>query len=232
MLQNKNTMENQKYVAYYRVSTQKQGQSGLGLADQQNKVREFTNNCRACIIAEYIETESGKKNNRPQLLKALEHAKQTNSILVIAKLDRLSRNAAFLLTLQDSKVKFVCADMPEANELTISFLSVLADYEGKKISERTEAALKVLKERHGSIHHIKGTFNNLTPEAIEKSVKTRKAKAETNQNIKKAKGYIQLLKEKNLTLRQIAETLNSEGFKTAKNKDFTAMQVKRILEKQ
>jgi DNA invertase Pin-like site-specific DNA recombinase len=224
-------MENQKYIAYYRVSTQKQGISGLGLTDQQNKVRQFTKNCDACIIAEYIETESGKKDNRPQLIKAIEHAKQSNSKLIIAKLDRLSRNAAFILTLQNSKVKFVCADMPEANELTIGFMSILADYEGKKISERTKSALAVLKQKNGTIHYKTGTKNNLTPEAIEKSVLTRKEKAENNQNILKAKQYIQLLKEKNFTLRQIADTLNERNFVTSKGKNFTAMQVKRILEK-
>jgi DNA invertase Pin-like site-specific DNA recombinase len=121
-------MKVQKYVAYYRVSTQKQGNSGLGLDSQRQQVQSFVN-CTTCIIAEYTEIESGKNNNREQLLAAIATAKKEGAKLVIAKLDRLSRNANFIFTLRDSGVDFVCADMPDANTLTIGIFAVMAQHE-------------------------------------------------------------------------------------------------------
>lgn len=137
-----------KAVAYYRVSTDKQGRSGLGLAAQRFAVEEL---CRIrnwqLIAPPYEEIESGKRNDRPELLNAIERCRQTGATLVIAKLDRLSRNAAFLLTLRDSGVKFVAADMPDANELTIGIMALVAQQEREAISGRTKAALAAAKAR-------------------------------------------------------------------------------------
>ena len=114
-----------RFVAYYRVSTDRQGRSGLGLDAQRTAVRAFLDGGRWTLLKEYTEVESGRDNERPQLAKALHMAKVTGACLVIAKLDRLSRNAAFLLALRDSGVKFVCADVPEANDLTIGVLTLV-----------------------------------------------------------------------------------------------------------
>jgi DNA invertase Pin-like site-specific DNA recombinase len=130
-----------RFVAYYRVSTERQGRSGLGLEARKTAVRDFLDRGRWRLVGEYVEVESGNRNDRPQLNKALHHAKVTGSRLVIARLDRLSRNAAFLLTLRDSGVRFVCADMPDATELVIGIMAQVAQYERERISERTKAAL-------------------------------------------------------------------------------------------
>ncbi|WP_205478564.1 recombinase family protein [Sphingomonas arenae] len=136
-----------KVVAYYRVSTAAQGRSGLGLEAQRSAVEAFCKGRSCELLTEYTEVESGKRNDRPELTKALHHAKVTGATLVIAKLDRLSRNAAFLLQLQDSGAKFVAADMPEASNLTVGILALVAQQEREAISARTRAALQAAKER-------------------------------------------------------------------------------------
>jgi DNA invertase Pin-like site-specific DNA recombinase len=136
-----------KIVAYRRVSTKRQGQSGLGLEAQEAAIQEFAASRSARIIGQYTEIESGKTNERPQLTAAVHYAKVTGATLVIAKLDRLSRSASFTLTLRDSGVKFVCCDMPEANDLTIGVLAVVAQAEAQAISKRTRDALQVARKR-------------------------------------------------------------------------------------
>lgn len=136
-----------KIVTYRRVSTQKQGKSGLGLEAQDAAIQEFAVARSARIIGEYKEVESGKTNDRPQLAAALHHAMVTGATLVIAKLDRLSRSASFTLTLRDSGVKFVCCDMPEANDLTIGVLAVVAQAEAAATSKRTKDALQMARKR-------------------------------------------------------------------------------------
>ena len=133
------------YIAYYRVSTQKQGRSGLGLEAQQHAVRSFLKGDTNQLLSEFTEVESGKRNTRPQLTAAIQQAKQQEATLLIAKLDRLSRNASFIFALRDSGVKFVAADMPDANHLTVGILAVIADHERQAISDRTKAALSALK---------------------------------------------------------------------------------------
>ena len=211
-----------KYIAYYRVSTKQQGSSGLGLDGQRNAVHGFTR-CEDCIIAEYTEVESGKKDNREQLQTAIHHAKSIGATLVIAKLDRLSRNAGFIFALRDSGVDFVCADMPEANTLTIGIFAVMAQHERELISQRTKAALAAKKAQGFTL----GSPQNLTPAATAKSVTVRKAKAkERNQQ---ASEVAHLLHEKGLSLREIAERLNTRGFRTSRGKEFQAVSVSRLL---
>jgi DNA invertase Pin-like site-specific DNA recombinase len=136
-----------RVVAYYRVSTQEQGRSGLGLEAQREAVRSLCAGRGWDIIADFTEVESGKRDDRQQLIEALGHAKVTGAVLVVAKLDRLSRNVAFLATLQDSGAKFVAADMPEANEVTIHIMAAIAQAERKAISQRTREALAAVKAR-------------------------------------------------------------------------------------
>ncbi len=136
-----------KVVAYYRVSTAAQGRSGLGLEAQQAAVAQFCGGRGCDILGEFTEVESGKVNSRPELTKALHLAKVTGATLVVAKLDRLSRNVAFLAALQESGAPFVAADMPEANELTIHIMAAVAQAERKAISRRTKEALAAAKAR-------------------------------------------------------------------------------------
>ena len=134
-----------RVVAYYRVSTADQGRSGLGLEAQRRAVRNLCESRGWEVIDERTEVESGKTSNRPQLCAALHHAKVTGSTLVVAKLDRLSRSVAFLSALQDSGAKFVAADMPEANDLTVHIMAAVAQAEREAISKRTKDALRAAK---------------------------------------------------------------------------------------
>ena len=136
-----------RIVAYERVSTARQGASGLGLAAQRMAIEAHAAARSATLIGRFTEVESGRNADRPELAKALHLAKVTGSVLVIAKLDRLSRNAAFLLTLRDSGVRFLAADMPEANDLTIGIMALVAEQERQAISKRTKEALAVAKAR-------------------------------------------------------------------------------------
>lgn len=136
-----------KAVAYYRVSTAAQGRSGLGLDAQKSAVDDLARQRGLTLLCEFTEVESGKRNTRPQLTAALNQAKLTGAVLVIAKLDRLSRNAAFLLALRDSGVRFIAADIPDANDLTIGVLAVIAQAEREAISRRTREALAIVKQR-------------------------------------------------------------------------------------
>ncbi len=138
-----------KAISYIRVSTRKQARSGLGLEGQQAAVADFIRQNKARPLAEYRETESGKSKSRPELLKAMAHARRSGATLVVAKLDRLARNVAFLSALMESGVPFVCCDYPSATPLTIHILAAVAEDEARRISERTKAALRAYKRRGG-----------------------------------------------------------------------------------
>lgn len=136
-----------KIVAYHRVSTVRQGASGLGLEAQTRAIENYVAARKAVLVGTFTEIESGRNNRRPELEKALLLAKVTGSTLLISKLDRLSRNAAFLLTLRDSGVKFIAADMPDANDLTVGIMALVAQQEREAISLRTKEALASAKAR-------------------------------------------------------------------------------------
>lgn len=136
-----------RFVAYERVSTARQGRSGLGLEAQRKTIGDFAESRGAEVICRFTEVESGSKAERPELGRAIELARLTGATLVIAKLDRLSRNAAFLLTLRDSGVRFLACDMPEANDLTVGIMALVAQQEREAISRRTKEALSAARAR-------------------------------------------------------------------------------------
>ena len=214
-----------KYVGYYRISIRKKGQSGLGLEAQRDAVLSYIKQNGNQLVGEFTEVESGKHDNRPELLKAIQAAKENDAILVIAKLDRLSRNLTFTSTLMDSKVKFVCADMPEANEMTIGLMAVLAQWERNTISERTKAALAAKRRREPS---WKPGTNNLTDEARAKAHASTSRKARQDQSVRHAYHFIKPLREQGMSYRKIADALNTEGYKTRTGNDFKHIQVYNI----
>jgi len=216
-----------KYIAYYRVSTAKQGKSGLGLEGQRAAVSNFTGNCQDCVIAEFTEIETGtNKKSRPEFEKAKAHAIKEGATLLIAKLDRLARNVHFVSGLMESKVSFKACDMPEADNFTIHIFAALAEREAKMISDRTKAALKVRKEKKGEWR-----VSGLTDEHRKKGVEAIKDKARNNENNKRATQYAKILREKGDTLQSIADQLNAQGFFTSRGKAFSRTQVKRLIER-
>lgn len=217
------------YVSYFRVSTARQGRSGLGLEAQRAAVLGFINGNRAKVIAEFTEVESGKRNDRPELEKALHRCKVTGATLVIAKLDRLSRNAAFLLTLRDSGAEFVAADMPDANNLTVGIMALMAQHEREMISKRTKEALAAAKARgtklgnpHGAAH-LRDRGNREAVEAV-------KAKAD-----ERAMDVLPVIEEiraeGHTSLGAIAEQLNARQVLTPRGGKWHRMTVKRTLER-
>jgi DNA invertase Pin-like site-specific DNA recombinase len=171
-----------KFVAYYRVSTDKQGKSGLGLEAQEAAVVAFiaSKGEDARLLASFVEIESGKRSdNRPQLKLAMEQARLTGATLLIAKLDRLSRDAHFLLGLQKAGVKFVAVDMPEANELVVGLMALIAQAERQMISARTKAALAAAKARGVKLGnprgaaHLRGLGNPAGVAALKRGAMTR-----------------------------------------------------------
>ena len=218
-----------EYIAYYRVSTQKQGVSGLGLKAQKEAVENFIS--PELIDKEFTEIETGtNKKYRPILNEALELCRKHNATLIIAKLDRLARNVSFVSSLIDSKVKFKAVDNPHATELTIHILSAVAQDEAKRISKRIKDALAIKRKELDLIGGKLGT-NNLKAIDVLKGVQSIKDKAKNNPHNKRALAFVSGLTDRNLKLREIAELLNSNGFKTSTGKDFGTTQVIRLLQK-
>lgn len=213
-----------QYVAYYRVSTLAQGKSGLGLAAQQEIVRRFVREGEV-LLEEFVEVESGKKSERPQLKAAVAFAKQHRARLLIAKLDRLSRNAEFIFTLRNAEVDFVACDIPDANTLTIGIMAVLAQHERELISERTRNALQQKKRQGYSL----GSPENLTSQAIDKGRQQRITNARTHQANRQAAELARLYRNQGLTYALIAEKLNANGFRTRRGQIFHPMSVRRLI---
>lgn len=210
-----------KYVAYYRVSTKRQGESGLGLDAQKAAVAGFV---KGLIVAEFTEVESGKNNQREQLTLAIERAKKEGAVLIIAKLDRLSRNASFIFALRDSGVNFQCVDMPDANTLTVGIFATLAQHERELISGRTKAALQVKRAQGIKL----GSPQNLTAEAQVKGVAGNVRKAELNENNRRAASMIKMMLKAGRNYTEIAGELNQAGFRTARGCEFQPTQVLRL----
>jgi DNA invertase Pin-like site-specific DNA recombinase len=217
-----------KHIAYYRVSTAKQGKSGLGLEAQKNTALEYLGRTGGDLIENYTDIESGAKDNRPELEKALRKCRLTGATLLIAKLDRLSRNRSFLMDLQDSTINFVCCDMPEANNLTVGLLACMADYERELISERTKAALKAAKARGVVLGNPNLDLVRNTDTSAARAALIAKAKAR-NTELKQVIEEIKESYSSPLSLRQIAKHLNDAGYTTARGKNFQGNSVNRIV---
>lgn len=215
-----------KYISYIRISTTKQDISGLGAEAQRKAISNFIKP-DDILIAEYKEAESGKNDLRPELQKAIEHCKQVGATLLIQKLDRLSRNVAFIFMLRDTQVPFTCIEFPEANNLTIGILAVLAQEERERISQRTKVALEVLKSKGVQL----GKPENLTDYSRERSKEVRKNQAESNLNNRRATALVVSMRKEDKSYHSIANELNKYGFKTRRNKEFTAMTVKRLYDR-
>ena len=215
-------------VAYLRQSTVKQQISGLGVEAQReiihNHLKDKSN------IAEFVQTESGKKSNSPQLLAALEICRKTNSILIVAKLDRLSRNVAFTSKLLESDVEIVFCDFPQANKLVLHIIASLAAYEAGLISQRTKQSLQAKKARGVKLGKSENLMNRFE-QAVSNSAKTNKAKAESNPNNKRATALLRSLSIQGKTLSEMTTLLNEQGFVTSKGCKFQIVQVKRLLVK-
>lgn len=220
-------MASGKFVSYLRVSTERQGKSGLGLEAQRKAVLDFLNGGRWTLAAEYVETESGKRSDRPQLLASLAHAKSIGATLVIAKLDRLSRDAHFLLGLQRAGVKFVAADMPEANEMVVGIMAVVAEAERKMISARTKAALAAAKERGvrlgnpNGAAHLQGLGNAAAAAGARAAAAARATDLAPIVAAIRAEGHA--------SLGAIAAQLNERGILTARGGTWHASTVRNLV---
>src|SRR5215203_1446892 len=217
-----------RFVSYLRVSTDRQGKSGLGLDAQRKAVEDFLNGGRWRLIAEFVEVESGKRDDRPRLAEALALCRLHNAVLVIAKLDRLSRDAHFLLGLQKAGVRFVAADMPEANEMVVGIMAVVAQAERKMISERTKAALAAAKARGKKLGTPGNLRNHDLGRAKGRARKTEKARARAAD----LKPILADLRASGAaSLRAMAAGLNERGIPTAWGGTWSSVQVKRVLER-
>ena len=218
-------------IGYYRVSTDKQGASGLGLEGQQKALRDYSRESNGRVLKSYKEVESGRKSDRPELAKALAHAKRSGATLVIAKLDRLARNVHFVSGLLDSGVEFCCCDNPHANKLTIHILAAMAEHEAEQISKRTKEALLAYKARGGLLGGSRVECRNLTQAAREKGA--RRAGVAMSKLADEAyadlAGMMIDWREEGLTQQAIADKLNSEGHTTRRGKPWNQVQVMRVL---
>lgn len=221
-------MKQKNYVAYLRQSTVKQEISGLGVEAQREIIRNYLKDRKT--IAEYIETESGRKSDRPKLTEALELCRKTNSVLIVAKLDRLSRNVAFTSKLLESDVEIVFCDFPEANKLVLHIISSIAEYEAGLISQRTKQSLKAKKVRGYRLGKSENLLNKLD-QAVKNSNRTNHQKALDNPNNKRAIALLKNLVKEDRSLSEMARILNSEGFVTSKGCQFRASQVSILLKR-
>jgi len=213
-------------VAYYRVSTKRQGESGLGLEAQQAAVETFGVAHGVQIVESFQDIESGKHDSRPGLLRALARCKDLGATLLIAKLDRLSRNVAFIFTLRDSGVDFVACDLPEASTITVGLMAVLAQQEREWTSSRTKAALQALKARGVKLGVPKGTDRF--------GVHGRKlsAEAKLTNALRRANGALRTavaLRGEGWTVERIAGHLRDSGYKTPRGLEYQHRHVRHLL---
>jgi DNA invertase Pin-like site-specific DNA recombinase len=213
-----------KFVAYYRVSTDRQGKSGLGLDAQRKAVLDYLNGGRWSLVDEFTEVESGKRNERPELARALAVCKKQKAKLVIAKLDRLSRNLAFIAALMDSGVEFVAVDNPHANKLTVHILAAVAQHEREMIAQRTRDALQAAKARGKRLGNPK-----LAAARKKAASANRKAAESHSSNVLPIIREIQGSGVK--SRRGIARALMARGVATARGGLWTAVQVGAIIDR-
>jgi DNA invertase Pin-like site-specific DNA recombinase len=224
-------MYSMKIVAYQRVSTSKQGQSGLDLDAQWAAIQTYAAQAQGAVIERFTEVESGKSSSRPELAKALQLAKLTGAVLVIAKLDRLSRDAAFLLILRDSGVRFIAADMPDVNELTVGIMALVAEQERQSISKRTKEALKAAKARGIRLGNPNGVA------ALKRANKgnaasVRRIQEDALRRAEQLRSVVDDLNSKGVqSLGGLADELNARGVLTARGGRWHRSSVRNLLVK-
>ena len=214
-----------RVAIYLRVSTDKQGKSGLGLEAQREAVLTYLDGGRWSLVQEFVEVESGKRNDRPELVAALAACKKHKAKLIIAKLDRLSRNLAFIATLMDSGVEFIAVDNPHANKLTVHILAAVAQHEREIIGQRTREALQAAKARGKKLGNPK------LAEARKRAIQSNKSSA-----VRYAANVLPVIREIQASgvksLRGVARALTARGITTARGGAWTPVQVSDILNRQ
>ena len=215
-----------RFVSYLRVSTRKQGASGLGLDAQRKAVVDYLNGGQSNLIAEVVEVESGKRSDRPKLAEALRLCRVHGATLVVAKLDRLARDAHFLLGLSKAGVEFVACDMPSANRMTVGIMAVVAEEEARMISARTKAALAAAKARGVKLGGDRGAVLSAKARALGKAVRVEKAK-------RRAADLLPVIIEVRVagakTLQTIADALNNRSISAPRGGQWAPGQVRRLL---
>jgi DNA invertase Pin-like site-specific DNA recombinase len=223
-------MASGKFVAYYRVSTDRQGQSGLGLDAQRKAVADYLDGGAWELVAEFTEVESGKRADRPQLLQALEACRRHKATLVIAKLDRLARNVAFIANLMESGAEFVACDFPTANRLTLHILAAVAEHEARAISDRTKAALQAAKARGRALG-----WSNPARREEQRLATERGAEGNRVQADRFAANVLPVVRQIEAagvsTLHGVAEALNARGIRTARGGKWYPTTVKNLLDR-
>lgn len=220
-------METKKYICYYRVSTKKQGRSGLGLEAQETICKNYVDGQKGVIVNSFVEVESGKNDNREKLAQAIQECKRTNSILTIAKLDRLSRSVEFIFSLKNSGVDFTCVDLPELNTMTLGIFATFAQSERERISERITVALAEKKKKGIKLGKPENLLNNFD-KAYSNSLATRQSNALNNENNRKAGLLVVSLRNSGKTWNEITQALNDNGFKTRRGCMFGITQTVRL----
>ena len=215
------------FVSYIRVSTQKQGRSGLGLEAQQQAVTDYLRSHGGDLIGQFSEVESGSRDDRPELHKALRACRLKGATLLIAKLDRLSRNHRFLVELQDSTVNFICCDMPDANRLTIGLMANIADYERQLISERTRAAMTAAKARGvvlGNPRLAECRYTDTQKATAARVIKSQAYKSAILEVITE----MEIEQGGFLSAKEVAKRLNESGYQTPRGGEWSHTQVLRV----
>lgn len=224
----KATVRNGKYISYLRVSTQKQGRSGLGLEAQREAVASFLKGGNWEMIEEVVEVESGKRNDRPELARALALCRIHSATLVIAKLDRLARNVHFISGLMEAGIDFVAVDLPQANRLTVHIMAAMAEHEASAISARTKAALAVAKERGKRLGGRRWAIETVARSGGSASGKVRSALAARRAD--DLHPLVESIKTKGAkSLREIAASMNQRGIPAPRGGEWSAAQVRRLL---
>jgi len=219
----------QRYVAYFRVSTQKQGRSGLGLDAQKQAVSDYLQQFGGELVAEFMEVESGKRPDRPEFTKAADYAELSNATLLVAKLDRLSRDLHFVTSLQKRGIKFKLCDLPEIDNLTIHILAAMAEHEARMISVRTKQAMQEAKKRGVVLGNPKLTIQR-NRVVISANRKRTTAQYQWQSKIIKVIEHLEQT-EGFTTCKALADELNKRGLETARGGQFSVQIVSRIRRK-
>jgi DNA invertase Pin-like site-specific DNA recombinase len=220
-----------RFISYCRVSTDQQGRSGLGLEAQQSAVAQHVAGVGGRIVGEFVEVESGRRKDRPQLAAALDACRKHRAVLVIAKLDRLARNVAFVSGLMESGVEFVAADMPTVNRLTVHILAAVAEEEARMISARTKAALQAAKARGVKLGGLREGAADLRPHAVQGNAASAAARAKLagDRAADLAPVIAELREAGAVSLAALAHGLNERGITTTRGGEWSAVQVQRVL---